>query len=80
MSKYYPKGIQKVAYVRWSQIYPLVRFTEHTFGGPPSYVCTTDNSVRSLLPKDQCLASIFLRFQSVIRLALRVLDPVKNPH
>jgi hypothetical protein len=48
MSKYYPKGIPK------SSIRPVVPrtsgvlFTERTSGRPPSYVRTTDRSVRSL--------------------------------
>jgi hypothetical protein len=56
-SKYYPKGIQKVAYVQWSHVRLLVRFVERTYGGPPMYVRTIDNNVRLPL-KDQCLASI----------------------
>jgi hypothetical protein len=34
-SRYYPEGIQKVAYVRWSRVHLLVRFAERTSGGPP---------------------------------------------
>jgi hypothetical protein len=45
-SRYYPEGIQKVAYVRWSHVRPLVRFAERTSGGPLSHVRTIDNSVR----------------------------------
>jgi hypothetical protein len=48
-SKYYPEGIQKVAYVRWSCVHPPVRFVERTSGGPPAYIRSIDNSVR--LPK-----------------------------
>jgi hypothetical protein len=44
-SRYYPEGIQKVAYVHWSHVRPPVWFAEHTSGGPPTYICTTDNSV-----------------------------------
>jgi hypothetical protein len=45
-SKYYPEGIQKVAYVRWSHVRPPVRFVERMSVGPPPYVRITDNSVR----------------------------------
>jgi hypothetical protein len=43
---YYPKGIQKVAYVWWSYVCLLVRFAECMSGGPLTYVRTTDSSVR----------------------------------
>jgi hypothetical protein len=33
-SRYYPKGIQKVAYIRWSHVHPLVRFAGRTSNGP----------------------------------------------
>jgi hypothetical protein len=48
MSKYYPKGIPK------SNVRPVVPrtsdvlFAERTSGGPPSYVHTTDRSIRPL--------------------------------
>jgi hypothetical protein len=44
-SRYYPEGIQKVAYILWSRVRLPVRFVERTSGGPPAYVRTTDNSV-----------------------------------
>jgi hypothetical protein len=34
-SRYYPEGIQKVAYVQRSHIRLPVRFVERTSGGPP---------------------------------------------
>jgi hypothetical protein len=46
MSRYYLNGIQKVAYIQWSHVRPLVGFAKRTFGGPPSYVHTTDINVR----------------------------------
>jgi hypothetical protein len=46
-SRYYPEGIQKVAYIRWSRVRPPVRFAERTSGGPPAYVRTADNNIRS---------------------------------
>ena len=51
-SRYYPEGIPKVAYVRYFGVCPMydlqsVRFAECTFGGPPLYVRTTNNIVRS---------------------------------
>jgi hypothetical protein len=58
MSRYYPKGIQKVAYIQWSHTRPLVQFAERTSSGSPMYVRTIDSSV-CLPPEDQCLASIF---------------------
>ena len=45
MSRYYPKGIPKVAYVRWSHIRPPVRFAERTFGGPHLYVYAKDRGI-----------------------------------
>jgi hypothetical protein len=44
-SRYYPEGIQKVAYVLWSYVRLPVQFAERKFGGPLTYVRTTDNSV-----------------------------------
>jgi hypothetical protein len=41
-------GIQKVAYVRWPHVHPLVWFAEHTSSGPPMYVYTANCSVRPL--------------------------------
>jgi hypothetical protein len=46
MSMYDLKGIQKVAYVWWSHVHPLVRFAGRTFSGPPTYVRIIDSSVR----------------------------------
>ena len=46
MSRYYPKVIQKVAYVRWSHVCPLVLFAKCTYIGPRPYVLTTDRGVR----------------------------------
>jgi hypothetical protein len=34
-SRYYPKGIPKVAYVRWSHVHLLVRFAGRTSSGSP---------------------------------------------
>jgi hypothetical protein len=58
MSRYYPKGIQKVAYVWWSHVRPLAQFAERTSGGPPSYVRITDNNVRPLDLVYVCLLRI----------------------
>ena len=44
--RYYPKGIKKVAYVRWSHVHPLVQFAMHMSGGPHPYVRTTGSNVR----------------------------------
>jgi hypothetical protein len=48
VSRYYPKSIQKVAYVRWSHVHLPVQFVERTSGGPPLYIRTTNSSVRPL--------------------------------
>jgi hypothetical protein len=69
---------QKVAYIRWSHVRPLVRFAERMSSGPPMYVCATDTSVR---PPDLAyirhLRSAFsfylLKVQGVLRLTIRVL-------
>jgi hypothetical protein len=55
-----------------------VLFTKHTSGGPPSYVCTIDRSVRPLdlayvCPRWVSVKLIFLEDPNVIRLKLRVL-------
>jgi hypothetical protein len=43
MSRYYPEGIQKIAYVWWSSVRPPIQFVERMSGGPLVYVRTTDN-------------------------------------
>jgi hypothetical protein len=43
-SRYYPKGIQKIAYVWWSHVRLPVPFAGRNSSGPP-YVCTTDKGV-----------------------------------
>jgi hypothetical protein len=55
-----------------------VLFAEHTSGGPPSYVRTTDKSVRPLdlayvRPLWVSVQLLFLKDPNVIRLKLRVL-------
>ena len=46
MSRYYPKGIPKVAFVRWSHVRLPVRLAECTFGVPCLYVHAKDRGVR----------------------------------
>jgi hypothetical protein len=45
-SRYYPEGIQKVAYIWWSRVRLPIQFAERSSSGPPPYVHTTDSSVR----------------------------------
>jgi hypothetical protein len=77
-SRYYPEGIPK------SSIRPVVPrtsgvlFTEHTSGGPPSYVRTIDRSVRPLdlayiCPLRVSVKLLFLEVPNITRLKLRVL-------
>jgi hypothetical protein len=77
-SRYYAKGIPK------SSVHPVVPrksgvlFTESTSGGPPSYVRTTDRSVRPLdlayvCPLWVSVKLLFLEVPNMTRLKLRVL-------
>jgi hypothetical protein len=77
MSRHYPKGILKSSVRLMVPRTSIVRFAERTSGGPSPYVRTKNRSVRPPL-EGQCLASIFLRVQSVVRLTLRVLGLVKT--
>ena len=63
-SKYYSKGIPNVAYVRWSHVRPLVRFTERMFYGPRLYVRAKDMGVSPAELAYVCLlrVSVWLLF------------------
>jgi hypothetical protein len=69
---------QKVAYVRWSHVRPVVWFAERMSGGPSAYVHATDISVRPPDLAYVCHLRVsfqlsFLRVQGTLRLTLRVL-------
>ena len=76
-SRHYPKGIPKSNVRLVVSRMSTVRFAECTFGGPLQYVRTKNRSARPPL-EGQCLTSIFIRVQSVVRLTLRVLGLAKT--
>jgi hypothetical protein len=45
MSRYYPKGIPKSSICLVVPRTSVVLFVKRTFGGPLTYVCTTDSSI-----------------------------------